>query len=499
MTLATLKEHLLHSRHDLLGGLSLRPFLFFMAVAVLAAGCIGFAGVFQWEIGEVIDLSSLGLPPYVAYYVFGILGVFFMGLCYVRPEWGLVFYSVLLPFRGEDYVIISAGGADIRAADFFIVPALAAWLLNRMFVNGKGLTPPKLGMELPAIMLLGFCVLSFAWSEAYTSTLSKLIQFVYGLMILLIFVDELKSKKLVYLIFAVWLVGGSLISSSAVLEQMQTGERAVSTQTSALETGEYLNYPILFALSLLLLCKNIWLRAIILGSFLLMVVGTFASGSRGPILGLAAGVIFLAFFSKEYRKMFVWFSAVGGLLGSLVILIMVLLEVNGIGDMLTMPFSRFIELFEHNSVPDVGEMYRIYIWKGIWKLFVENPILGIGVGSLPEVLPDYVPLVFMEPKLAHNLYLEVFIALGPFGFILFTWCFFRVIRICRELISWQDYEYRILSLGIISALVAQAVGGLTFGLFFENRVLWSCLGILFALYLAKNCEATPTEIQGTSS
>ena len=88
----------------------------------------------------------------------------------------------------------------------------------------------------------------------------------------------------------------------------------------------------------------------------------------------------------------------------------------------------------------------------------------------------------MQPTIAHNLYLEILIAVGPIGFIIFLWGLFRFSFIYKGLLSIYEERHRCLAIGILAALVAQFVGGVTFGMFYENRVLWTAVGLTLSVF-----------------
>ncbi|OHB38720.1 MAG: hypothetical protein A2Y09_10650 [Planctomycetes bacterium GWA2_39_15] len=488
--------YLIRNRQDFFGGLSLKGLIFTILIALGFGLSIPFAGVFQWEFGEVIDIHNI-LPDYAPYYIFGIIGLAIMVACFVKPVLGIFFFTAFLPFRSEDYTIIDISGAEIRIADFFILPAIVGWALNRIFVERKGLKFESTGAETSFLFFFWWCALSMAWTYSKSGTVSKLVQLVYSIIIVFMIIDTIKTKKSLNFIFVGWLIGGILLSAAGIMEKFSEEGRAESVNTSPLETGEYLNYPVLIAFGLFFTLKSKWLKTIVLGSILIFILGSLVSGSRGPLLGMAAGIFFFWIFSKEMKRFSYW--AIGAIMfatiSAFIMFFIMNLSQRDIIDNFTAPFERFIDLFETQYKPDIGEVYRIAIWQGIWEIFKRNPIFGIGVGALPEILPDYVTKVFQDPTLAHNIYLEVLIAVGPFGFMLFLWFVANIIKIIKPLLRTKDSTLRLISLGLTGALIAQAVGGLTFGLFFENRVLSTTIGMLLAVsIITRNTEKALYEL-----
>jgi len=463
-----------------------------LVVSIAMAAMIGIAPLLQQEIGEIFGVEEIfGIPEYYTYFIAGALGVFLLGCSLVNPFFGVLMVSILLPFRSEEYALADMGGALIRVADPFALCTFIGLLNRDIFTRKIGLPLHKTGIEFPLLVLLWWVFLSFTWCESYASGISKLLQFSYAIILFYIFVAVIETRKQLIATCYAWMIGGILIGIPAFLDGLASAggshSRTESFQTSALETGEYLNYGILISVGLFLNTKNKLAQSFIILAILIMLIGTFlGSASRGPLLGLACGLFFLYIFCANFRFHIHWIIPACLIAGVAAFFILGFFGENLIyliGD----AFTRFIQLLE-DPQSDIGWAYRIDIWSGILQLLYENPILGIGVGSLAEVLPSYTSLASQDPTLAHNLYLEVLVGLGPIGFLIFCWFCFRVIKIFFHYIKTRkrDTLYP-LFLALLAVQVAKDVGNLTFGLFFEDRVEWTSLALCFcAIAIFKN-------------
>jgi len=80
---------------------------------------------------------------------------------------------------------------------------------------------------------------------------------------------------------------------------------------------------------------------------------------------------------------------------------------------------------------------RDYIWASAWNLFLENPILGLGVGNSSRALQPTLPFFFFGKRMqTHNAYLEIMIDTGIIGILLyiavFLFFFKYTIRVIRD-------------------------------------------------------------------
>jgi O-antigen ligase len=445
---------------------------------------IGFAPLLEMSVGKVVGIEFTGIPEYYVYFLAAAAGVIVFGIALANPFWGILIFMLLLPFRSEEYALANIGGAVVRLADPVALFTFIGLLNRDIFTRRTGLPLERAGIELPLLVLAWWVFLSFTWCESYRSAVSKLLQFSYAIVLFYMVLALIRTRKQLITAMYSWLLGGLLIGGIALAQAIAGiggGKgRAVSFQTSAIESGEYLNYSILMAIGLFMIAKSKLGKAFVLSSIALMLLGTIlGSAARGPLLGLAFGLLFLYLFRDRFRSYVHWLIPFG-VVGSVAAFFVFGLFGQNLLTLVAIAFRRFIELIE-NPVMDPGWAYRLNIWSALWRLFTEHPLLGIGVGSLSQLLPDYTMEYFRDPELAHNMYLEVFITLGPFGFLLFLWFMWRMLRILAGyLLDKSDYVLYLLYGTLLAAQVAKAVGNLSFGMFFEDRVEWVAIALCFA-------------------
>lgn len=111
---------------------------------------------------------------------------------------------------------------------------------------------------------------------------------------------------------------------------------------------------------------------------------------------------------------------------------------------------------------------RLKIADEYWKLILENPILGHGIGSINNHS--------ILPICPHNLYLKIWFEQG---FIIFVVYIVFILRTMFRLYFSKDYNYLLLFIVI-------SMGGLFTHNLFDNRSMIIALGIFFFILNRKN-------------
>ncbi len=97
------------------------------------------------------------------------------------------------------------------------------------------------------------------------------------------------------------------------------------------------------------------------------------------------------------------------------------------------------------SILDFGETsnaQRIEIWKKTLVSIEHHPILGVGIGNYPVILDQKIALSKAGSS-AHNIYLHVAGEIGLFGFVLFLWfCWLIVKKIYDQFLQTRDSVFR---------------------------------------------------------
>ncbi|MBN2119577.1 MAG: O-antigen ligase family protein [Candidatus Omnitrophica bacterium] len=128
---------------------------------------------------------------------------------------------------------------------------------------------------------------------------------------------------------------------------------------------------------------------------------------------------------------------------------------------------------------------RLLHFKAAWRMFLANPLFGVGIGDYYWKCRDYAPVY---PRRAHTMYLEIMAELGIIGIFLFLGILFHTYKSLRKIMS-SDSNLSCYARGLFIGLS----GFLISALFLhaqQERVLWfvifmsAALDIIYAKQLS---------------
>ncbi len=151
-------------------------------------------------------------------------------------------------------------------------------------------------------------------------------------------------------------------------------------------------------LSSMMIRNSVWRWSIFSGALIPLLMTHSRASALGAIIGLVALFVVRTKAASSRTKVMVFV-----LLGLAVAFGMVFSEsVTGIG-------SDFFSLRDRHRGIDSGATGRIYAWKETWKLFEDNPVLGVGFRAHEYYL--------RVASSSHQGYLALLAEIGIFGFL----------------------------------------------------------------------------------
>jgi O-antigen ligase len=213
-----------------------------------------------------------------------------------------------------------------------------------------------------------------------------------------------------------------------------------------------------------------------LSAFILLIIlisSLVITVSRGGLLGLT-GMAFFGFLKSKRKAQ------------SLLILFLGILILS-----LTMP-NQVWERFHKTQIKDIeiqdgttrSTERRLLLAKAGWGIFLDNPILGIGVGNYYWECMKYQPV---HPGRAHTMYLEIMAELGIIGILLFFLILQATFKTLKNIYKTPN-ELSGYAMGLSIGLI----GFLTAALFLhaqQDKNLWLLIFLTAALdniYRTKN-------------
>lgn len=248
----------------------------------------------------------------------------------------------------------------------------------------------------------------------------------------------------------------------------------------------YMFFHIFIALWLLVKAKgNLMLQLMYAAMIALFVFVLFETGTRGTVLGLAAGIFatsaYIGFFGaefKQYRK-----YAIGGFIVLLI----------GVGAFIAGRDSDFIQ--NNDNLARVANIsledleIRGIIWGMAWEGVQERPLLGYGQSNFNYVFNEnYDPRLYAQEQWfdrAHNIFMDWLIAGGFLGLIaylsIFGWCVWYLF--VRPLMKPEDTSFTVVERGILIGMLA---GYFTHNLVvFDNIVSYIFFAVILGLITSR--------------
>ncbi len=404
--------------------------------------------------GVLLGVLSVLIPP--AFYILALLALIYIVIVFKKPEFSVIVTVSTLPFLPTMVIcteiiitFISFILKVVRGKRSFKFDLLDAFVL------------------IFAIILLLGGVFSVTPSESIPPACVFLcFMMAYFLIVNLIKTKEQISKLLILSLaaFALCSLYGIYQNFFAAPDTTWTDEdmfseietRVVSTFENPNVFGEYLIMLIPLAFTVLLFAKGFYKCVFSFGMLAISGLALIYTWSRGAWIGCI--LAFLIFFIIVNR------NAIGIYLLSL---IAVPISIPILPDSIVERFSSI------GNMTDSSTSYRVFIWEASLNMIRDFFFTGIGVGTtaFQTVYSEYALSGIETAPHAHNLYLQLMIELGVFGFAVFVFTMFLFFaKVFTFLRDCESREAR-LTVGAISCgLLAILAQGLTDYVWYNYRV-----------------------------
>ncbi|MBK8984680.1 MAG: O-antigen ligase family protein [Chloroflexi bacterium] len=456
---------------------------------------LGFAALAA-VVGLVLGLLTgmVGQPLYL-FVAFAGLTVGVLTLFYV--ELGLLALVVLTFTRLSD-VLVQYHGAPSVAKLF--VPMLLLVVFTRWLLLQKKPAPwTRTAVLLGVYGLVSFASLLYANDAAAAQ--SAFVNYVKDILIVLVIVMILQKGETLRQV--VW----ALLASGAFLATITTFQHLTGTFTNSYGgfaladvqqiirgTNDFRiagplssNYYALILVPLVPLAmdrlwheKSGWLRLLAGWTLLVSVLSIIFTYSRGGFLALVTVVLLMLLRMKLNR----FFLLALVLFGLLVWQFLPAQYTDRIGTL-----GSLVGAGRDTAVTsEVSFRGRLSETTVAWQMFLDHPILGVGLANFSANYQDYSQNYGLDRRLearaAHSLYLEIAAETGLMGLLAFgaiLWFLFRGVAFASQTfkaVNLPDYAHISIALGI--ALIGYLLGSIFLHLAYA-RYLWLFIGLGLAL------------------
>ncbi len=373
---------------------------------------------------------NIRLPLYLSVLVWTML----------RPRVALYLMPISIPWGSIDFIDIK--GLRLSSADLLVVFLAIGWLMSFGLRQQKAGPLDRESAHIPLYLvaamlaLVGTMALSMTTALNISSSLKEISKWLEFLVVALLGAQYLRTRRQIWtIIVLICLAGISQAFYGYIQAFFNIGPQAFIRDASLRVYGTfdqpnpyagYINIPLSIALALTLLGRG-WLTRILAGlTAILLGIAEYLSQSRGGEMAIAAALVFivLAGMPRILTLMRVLIIALLGFFEALLAGWIPLHIFN--------PVLHFLGLVQISltqpSSQDYSTAERLAHWIAGLHMFLDHPILGVGIGNYADAYPQYFITIFVDPLgHAHNYYINIAAETGFIGltaYVLFLFAMF---------------------------------------------------------------------------
>ena len=259
------------------------------------------------------------------------------------------------------------------------------------------------------------------------------------------------------------------IAQGEIAETATTSARVSGLATNANQAARYFVIALVFFYYLRTKTKSSLQRFLYLLGILITFLGVFFTVSRSGMLLLFGALGLILIFQPRVKNK----------VRLIVLVILALLGLSLFSDSILQIIRDIFPAIQEGS-DTVGLRYNL--WRAGWKMWLDHPIIGVGIGQYGSMLWRYMiglegPTVHSAPP--HNTYIQALSETGLIGFLLFMVMLIYAFRHLWPRSSNDNYENEQLRNTWFIILLLISVGGISID-DLANKILWMVLGVSVA-------------------
>jgi O-antigen ligase len=275
---------------------------------------------------------------------------------------------------------------------------------------------------------------------------------------------------------------GATLVGEGLARQIFGIKRLVGTEENQNAFALYFTCGMPIALYACASSRSILGRLIWIVLFVGFLAGAMLTLSRGAMLGgLAAVAVWLAYRQPSQSLRLRIFAAAIALLGAAAWL---LASSETFALLTSLDNAGIANVIEDKSF---STQTRVTMLQTLFDIYLDNPIVGIGYGHLPELVNEYIG----QRLGAHNIFIGIGIELGVVALLAFCGVILFALSIARHAaLLAGDAMTRDLAALLLAMLVGQMTNGLVHESYI-NFLLWLNIALIGALPLCCSTMMTP--------
>ena len=454
---------------------------------------------------------NMRLPFYLVIFVWTIL----------RPRVALYLMPIAVPWGSLD--IIALGGLNLNSADVLVGFLAAGWLMSFVLRPAGQLgtsmneTGPRdrvafnssnvsIYLIWAIIILLGTMLLSMMAAINISSSLKEVSKWLEFLVLVLLGAQYIRTRRQVWTIIVLVCVAGITQALYGYFQAFfNLGPEAFIRDTSLRVYGTfgqpnpfagYINLPLSIALALMFLGSN-WRTRLLAGLSAILLAGAeYLTQSRGGEIAIAVATLFIVIVGVPHLRKLIALLALAGL-GAVEVFF-----AGWIPEYVLTPLFKYLGLtqisFVNPGSADFSTAERLAHWIAGVHMFLNHPLIGVGIGNYPDAYPGYFITIFVNSLgHAHNYYINIAAETGSIGltaYLLFLMAIFVTGGSALQAISKNLLKNdRALAIGLLAALISVCVHNLVDDLYVHSLTNLMALLLIVLIRL----EGVTTKVGGT--
>lgn len=279
------------------------------------------------------------------------------------------------------------------------------------------------------------------------------------------------------------------IQNGRIGDNIYMSARSAGLAEGANAAGRYFVVAFVFLNFLQIITKKRFMRLLLLVSMGVTFLGVFFTVSRTSILLLfiAIGFMIILHTKIKYQIQIIIFFVI--------VMAGLWLYSDSLEKILSSIFPSITQ-----GTDTIGLRYRL--WDAGWHMWLDHPIVGVGIGRYPGQLINYsqagtIPIFYLIPGLVtHNMYIQVLAETGFLGFGLFVLLLAITLKNIWTSNNGSDPKFRFLRNAWAVVFLVMLVGGITKS-DQADKLIWVTVGIS-SFFQAQNIfinqETVPVEM-----
>lgn len=395
-----------------------------------------------------------------------ILGLFVAGLIMLRPMVGLILMILYISVAVFPTVFSSFFGIFTQLSAIKLIGGLTfiSTLIHNIIEKRHLALLQSRQSKFYLVFLLWVFISGFTQPCSFThEMLTRYISFAMFFYIVISLINSQARLRM-----ALWSCILTMLSASCLaLFQHFSAEQAVRARSTFLDSNYFNLYllPIIpVAFYRIIDEHSLILKIIAAVASIILILAVVFTFSRGGMIGLVVVLLLLALNSK--RKLLAF---------SIIAIIATVFIINMPDYFRDRIEKTGIELQEAKT--HTSTYRRMLLVEAGWKIFMDNPLTGVGVGNFYWTAGKYEPVY---PGFAHNMYIEVAAELGLVGIFLFMGIIFLTLKDLRMIIKRTDLNLGNYAKGLYIGLMGFLAAALFLHAEYE-KFLWLFIFLTISL------------------